>query len=320
MNDDNINDMPPAEDIFGAPDKDMPPAEDIFDMGDPGASNVRRAFSGAGESGVRADRGAGKNSLPDDFDGDYEKASYGKRAYKKVTKLRKRGGRRGMTVPKLTYSLTKPEKRRTAFFVTGIVSAVVLCAVIVMIGFFYNELIKMNSTLDGMGDFFKTMFDPNILFASFGVSAIPGILVAVFYIFIAVLLILPIVLIVYFYRFVRDIFYMSECSKEEFVRDITISDHLFALITLAVIVTAVFVTVCIFVKGAVSIVLITLIYLALIAVFGAVIAFILIERRKCKQWFDTLDEEKKRNYTEHVQALKQVKRRLKAEKDIIFRR
>ena len=51
---------------------------------------------------------------------DYEKSSYGGYAYRRVQRLRKRGEKRGIFVPALEYELTKPDKRRTAFWITAI--------------------------------------------------------------------------------------------------------------------------------------------------------------------------------------------------------
>lgn len=46
---------------------------------------------------------------------------------------------------------------------------------------------------------------------------------------------------------------------------------------------------------------------------SGLLALMIVEKTKCKKWFESLDEDKKQNYLEHVRALSQVKTRIKSD-------
>lgn len=253
-----------------------------------------------------------ENKLGDTLD--YEKTSYGSFAYKRVQRLRRKGERRGIKVPRLNYELSKPEKPRIAFWIVAIVSAVIFVGIIVGIGFFYNELIKMFSDLSGIGDFLKVVFDPDILAASFGWSAVPGILLAAVYLLIIVLFALPVIAAIYFYRFVRDAFYMAKCSKEEFAKGSIIFSRIVGIVAVLVVLTIIFVILLSYITASTAKVYMGLIFGGLAAALGGLLALIIVEKIKCGKWFETFDEEKKQNYLEHENALRRIKSRLNSEK------
>lgn len=243
---------------------------------------------------------------------DYEKSSYGKFAYKRVQRLRRKGQRRGIKVPYLGYALTKPEKPRTAFWIVAIVSAALLVAVIIGLGFVFNEFIKSVSIFDGMGDVFKALFNPDVFMLSHGLSAIPGMMIFFGYLLLIAIFALPIGAAIYFYRFVRDVFYMARCSKEEFAKGNIVSSRIFGLI-MAICITTVLLIVLLSI-GLEAKLLAGLVYAGILITLGGLLALMIVEKIKCGKWFDQLDEDKKQNYLEHERSLRRIKSRLHSEK------
>ncbi|HBN12298.1 MAG TPA: hypothetical protein DD415_01635 [Clostridiales bacterium] len=245
---------------------------------------------------------------------DYEKTSYGKFAYKRVQRLRRRGKRRGIDVPYLSYELTKPEKPRMIFIILTIASAVLLAGIIIGIGFLYNYFIKSVTIFDGIGDLFKAVFDPAAFALSAGLSAIPALMVVVAYILLFTLFLLPLGAVIYLYRFVRDVFYMANCSKEEFAKGNIISSRITGLIFAVITATVIFIALLIFMEEPNARLLAGLIYGGILVVLGGLLAVMMIEKTRCGKWFEEIDEFKKSNYLEHERALRRVKGRLKTEK------
>lgn len=247
---------------------------------------------------------------------DHEKSSYGAYAYKRVQRLRRKGKRRGIDVPPLGYDLTEPEKPRIVFWVIAIVSAVLFVGMLVGLILLYNVLIKTFSDLRGIGDFLKIVFKPAVLTASFGWSAIPGILLVAVYLLLAVLFALPIVAVVYFYRFVRDAFYMTKCSKEEFARGSIVSSRLTGLAVVLATATVLFIVLLSYISAASAKLYFGLIYGGLVLALGGLLACMAVEKVRCGKWFEGLGEDKKQNYLAHERALRKVKSRLRTEKQL----
>lgn len=245
---------------------------------------------------------------------DYEKISYGRFAYKRVQRLRRKGQRRGIEVPQLDYELTKSEKPRIAFWIVAVISVVLFVGIIVGIGLLYNELIKMFSDLSGISEFLKVVFDPAILAASFGLSAVPGILLVFVYLLIAVLFALPIIAAVYFYRFVRDAFYMAKCSKEEFAKGSIISSRILGFVIAIIVAAVIFIILLSYISASSAKLYIGLIFGGHVLALGGLLALMAIEKIKCGKWFEGLEESKRQNYLEHEKALRLVKSRLNMEK------
>lgn len=245
---------------------------------------------------------------------DYEKESYGSYAYKRVQKLRKKGRRRGINVPKLGFELTKPEKPRLAFLIAAIIACVFFAGIVACIFVLYNELITSFSDLSGIGDFLKIVFDPDILAASFGWSAIPGILLVAVYILIALLFVLPFFAAVAFLFLVRDIFFMAKCSKEEFAKGGIISSRITEFIVILVCAVLIF-AVLLYYSPAGGMLPLWLIFIGFALILGGLLALMIAEKIKCGKWFNELDEYKRQNYLEHENALRSVKRRMDAERN-----
>lgn len=245
---------------------------------------------------------------------DFEKVSYSKTAYKRVQRLRRKGRRRGIDVPYLNYELHKPEKPRTIFWIAAIISAVLLLGIFVGIGFLYNEIIKSISIFNDLGEALTALFDPETFMASAGLSAIPGMMIFLACLLLIVAIILPLCAAIYFYRFVRDVFYMANCSKEEFAKGNIISSRIFGLITVLAVAAVIFIVILIFTDTSAPKVISGLVFGGIVLVVGGLLALIIMEKTKSKKWFDTLDESNKQNYLEHEQTLRRVKRRLNNEK------
>lgn len=280
------NDLPDADDIFGSADAPTPVS-----------SNVSAEKYSDGTDSI-----------------DYEKLSYGKFAYKRVQRLRRKGKHRGIEVPVLRYALTKPDKPRIAFWIVAIVSAVLLIGIMVGIGFLYNELIKTFSIFDDMGDVFKAVLDPSAFALSAGLSAIPAMMIFLAYLLLILMFILPVVAIIYMYRFVRDSVYMAKCSKEEFAKGNIVSSRIMWLIIALAVSTVILIVIVANVSDGTALLLSGLIYGGIVVVLGGFLALTIVEKVKCSKWFDTFDEDKKQNYLAHERALRRVKSRLSREK------
>lgn len=245
---------------------------------------------------------------------DYEKTSYGKAAYRRVQRLRRKGRHRGIEVPLLEHELTKPEKPRIAFWIVAVVSAVLFVGILVGLGFLYNELIKAFSDLSGIVGFIKVMFKPDILRGSLGLSAFPAVLMIVIYLLIALLFALPFVAAIYFYRFVYNAFYMAKCSKEEFAKGSMISSRIFVLCTVLIVATILFAVLLPRISSAKAKLFMGLIFGGLFAALGGLLALMAVEKIKCGKWFASLEDGRKQNYLAHESALRRVKSRLHWEK------
>ncbi|MDE7158005.1 MAG: hypothetical protein K2N74_00355, partial [Clostridiales bacterium] len=56
------------------------------------------------------------------------------------------------------------------------------------------------------------------------------------------------------------------------------------------------------------------IFAGYVLIFGGMLALMVLEREKCKKWFESLDEEKKQNYLAHEDALRCVRRRMRSKR------
>ncbi|MCH5164924.1 MAG: hypothetical protein J1G01_00795 [Clostridiales bacterium] len=245
---------------------------------------------------------------------DYEQKSYGKIGYKRVQKLRKKGARRGIIVPKLCYELHKPEKPRVAFRVVAALAIVFLIGVMVAIGFLFNELIKMSDSFTGLGDVFKVVFNPTAFTLSLGLSVLPALVIVLAYIMLFALFLVPLCVGLYLYSFVRSSFYLAICSKEEFAKGSIVGDRIRRLAIIVIISTLIWIVGLVMIKTGAGKLFLSLGYFALIIVVGGLLAILLVEKKKNEKWFETLDEDKKRNYLEHEAALRSVKRKMRNER------
>lgn len=301
--------MDNKDDVF---DLNTPPAhDDVFDLGEQPSPLAQDDVFDLGEQPTPPKQ---DDVFDVDAPHDYELSSYGKYAYKRVQKLRRRGKRRGIDVPVLGYVLTRPQKARLPFLIIAVVSAVILVASIVGLGFLYNYIIGSTTDFKGMADVLKAVFDPKTFALSAGLSAIPGIMIVVAYILLFVMLLIPIIALIYVYRFVRDTVYMIKCSKEEFACGGIVHSRIVGLIIGLVVCTLIFAVVAYITEVKMGYAL--PVFLGIVAALGGLLALTLIERNKCKKWFDGLDEFKKQNYLAHEHGLQRVKSHLRFERNM----
>lgn len=246
---------------------------------------------------------------------DYEKLSYGKLGYKRVQRLRRKGQRRGIEVPPLGFELHKPDKPRLAFWAAAIVSIVLMVALLVGVGFLIKYAIDFfNVQFADSGGFFKTLASPEVFLVTAGLSLIPLMLIIMAYAMLLLIFLIPLFLALYCFSLARKALYLARCSKEEFAIGGFVADRIFNFIcTLAV---ATLVLIVVLAKSDVQAVKIVvgLIYAVVVIIFGGLLAIILLEKAKCKKWFEGLDEDKKENYIAHEKALRRIKSRLHLER------
>lgn len=60
--------------------------------------------------------------------------------------------------------------------------------------------------------------------------------------------------------------------------------------------------------------LVGLIYGGIVIIFGGLLALMIVEKKKCGEWFERLDEDKKENYLAHEKALRRAKSHIDMEK------
>ena len=249
----------------------------------------------------------------------YEKKSYGKSVYRRVQRLRRKAKRRGMEVPYLGYELHKPDKPRIFFWILAIISAIIFTGIVVGIGFLFAVIIMHITGMPSFGDAIGALFDSETMMHSFGLSSIGGVflilIMILLYGLIAVAFLLPLAAIFYFYRSVRDTFYMAKCSKEEFAKGNVMESRIFKLGLTLVAMTVIFILLMVYVEIPVGRVLVGVIYAGLMLAVGGLLALILLEKSKCKKWFETLDVKQQANYLAHDGGLRKIKRRKKQERD-----
>lgn len=246
---------------------------------------------------------------------DYEKISYGKIGYKRIQSLRRKGERRNIDVPKLNYELTKPEKPRIAFWIAAIVGIILFAGILVGAGFLIKFLIDFFSDFfKDSGGYFKTLLNPSLLFASQGLSIVPVMFLILAYMFLILIVALPIMVAIYCYRFGRNMLYLARCSKEEFAKGEVVIRHIMNYSGILIGTIIIFVLGLMMIKNSNAKLLTGLICGGIVLIFGGLLALIIFEKKKCGKWFKDLDEDKKQNYLAHEKALSSVKSRLGFEK------
>ncbi len=248
---------------------------------------------------------------------DYEQLSYGKLGYKRVQRLRKKGERRGIEVPKLEFELHKPDKPRIVFWIAAIVGIIVFVGILVGTGFLIKFLVDVFSEFyKDTGGLFKTLTNPGVLFVSQGISIAPLLFLIMAYLFVALIGIIPLMIALYCYYFVRNMLYVAKCSKEEFAKGERISGYIVCYIGILVAATIILIVVLSLTDAQTAKFLVGLIYGGVVIIFGGLLALMIIERQKCKKWFEGLNEDNKQNFLEHDKALRLVKSHLNLERQL----
>lgn len=250
----------------------------------------------------------------------YEQISYGKYGYKRIQRLRRKGRRRGLEIPTLNYELTRPEKPRVVFLIAAIITLIIFLGLMVGAGFLIKFGVDFFSVqFKDSGGFFKTLLNPQAVIASLGLSIVPVLLIVLAYIMMILILLIPIFLVLYCYRLIRNAFYMAQCSKEEFAKSEFVGKHISAFAIILVIATVLLIVVLIRGEAPALKLVVGLVYLGVVIIFGGMLALMIVERRKCKTWFDSLDEGKKQNYLAHEEGIRRVKKRLQRERNYLTR-
>ena len=264
-------------------------------------------FNGNGAAGNNVPQSTTGNTNTEDVD--YEKLSYSKLSYKRVQRLRRRAKRRGVEVPKLEYPLTKPDKPRILFWIMAIISAILYLGIVVGVGYLADALItSINGS--GLGEFIKNITKPEFVLLSLGIpTTVSLIFIIIIYSLIVLLLLAAVLFVIYAFRFVRESFYMATCSKEEFAKGSIITGRILRYTVIIVLVTVLLIVG--LVRGPSDDVIVKVIsgvlYGVLLLVLGGPLLLMVLERRKCKKWFEAQPEEKKRNYIEHDRGLSGAK-------------
>lgn len=254
---------------------------------------------------------------------DYEKLSYGKIAYKRVQRLRRKGRRYGIDVPCLNYALTKPERPRILFWIMAIISAILYAGILVGVGFFLDALISsLSESGSGLRDFMAHITKPEFVLLSLGLPTTLGIFFVVcLYAFIIAFATIAVLFALYAFTFVRESFYMAICSKEEFAKGEVILKRIIGYSVILILATVLLIVG--LVRGPSDEVVVKIIsgvlYGAVVLAFSGPLVLMILERRKCKKWFESLDEDKKKNYLAHESALSTVRHHSRRSNFIWFR-
>ena len=132
-------------------------------------------------------------------------------------RIRQKGLQHGVSVPKLKYQLTKPDKPRLSMIIMGILASIVFVGVVILgIGLF-AVLAKVNMAFN-VWELLANLFTPTKIVGTLGLSVLGGIGIVLFYVLLLILIALPIVAIVCMYKFVRTLFALSKANKEEFAK------------------------------------------------------------------------------------------------------
>ena len=245
----------------------------------------------------------------------YEKLSYGKAVFRRVERWRRKAKRRGIEVPYLDYELHKPEKPRILFWILAIISAIIFVGIIGGIIGFYIMIMPVIMDISDVGEAFRAFFKPEILAVSLGASVLPAFLIILVYIMFGLLMLLPILLACYFYNVVFETFYLAKCSKEEFARGNIISGRIKNYCIALIATTIIFIVLVVYVKVPAGRAVLGVVYAGLMLMIGGLLALILLERKKCNQWFETLDMKQKQSFLAHDSGIRKIKRRKKQERD-----
>ena len=299
------------DDLFEPNDEEQ--NDGFFDTDDEQPQTQSDGFFDAGEPSTKP------LTYPPDDPTYYEKLSYGKSVYRRVQRWRRRAARRGMEIPYLAYELHKPDKPRIFFWILAIISAIIFAGIVVGIGALYVVVIKNVTGMPDFGSALSTLFDKETLLKSGTLSGLAGffliIVMILLYTLLIAVMIIPFAAAFYFYISVRDTFYMAKCSKEEFAEGNVIGSRIFKLGAILVALTIMFIVGMVYVEIPVGKTILGILYAALMLALGGLLALILLERHKCKKWFETLDTRQQQNYLAHDQGIRKIKRRKKKERD-----
>lgn len=247
---------------------------------------------------------------------DIERQSYSKYMLKRVQKLRKKGLHYGVTVPKLNYVLDKPEKERTIFKICAYVLFALagLMAVATIAMYAVTHIFSVISqVISASGE----LVFGEWLEKTFGITGFLGIGLFFSIFILIILVLLPIYVIYKTIRLARKNLALATVSKQEMAQGYEISWYLTSLIIFAILALGLGVFGLVKNMQSSTFGLIFVIFCLILAILFAVFfVFLLKERSKEKQWFQTLPQEKQQDFISHNKSLRQVKFRRSLSKRI----
>lgn len=238
---------------------------------------------------------------------DIEKNSYSKYMYKKLVKARKKGLQYGVTIPPLKYELEKPEKPRKVFLIAGY--TLLGFTIALFIGFIIMYIVSgvfpmFLDMIRGTSNVYsKELFEKSLGLTSFGAISLTWL-----YVVIVILLLLPIGIIMGLVKGVIKNFAFSKISKQEMAKGFEISRYINMLIIsmfLSLIIGVLFIVEGL-VKGGLGI-FITIMSFVIFVWCLILLTFIKKERKREKEWFNNLSEEKQQDFLNQNNAVKKYK-------------
>lgn len=238
---------------------------------------------------------------------DIEKQSYSKYMYKKLQKARKKGKQYGVDVPKLNYTLDKPEKPRKLFQIIGysMLALTILVAVGFIVAYIVSGIFPMFAELISGT---VSVYSKETLGKSLGLSGIASLAVTWIYVLIIILLLIPIALVWLLVKFTIKNLSFINLSKQEMAKGFEVKRYLLGLYimmgaSLALVILFAFEGL---LNGGLGIFIIVL-SIVMFATCLVISIFITKERKKEQVWFNNLEIEKQQDFINQNNSIKKIK-------------
>lgn len=238
---------------------------------------------------------------------DIEKQSYSKYMYKKLQKARKKGKQYGVDVPKLNYTLDKPEKPRKLFQIIGysMLALTILVAVGFIVAYIVSGIFPMFAELISGT---VSVYSKETLGKSLGLSGVASLAVTWIYVLIIILLLIPIALVWLLVKFTIKNLSFINLSKQEMGKGFEVKRYLLGLyimmgVSLALVILFAFEGL---LKGGLGIFIIVL-SIVMFATCLVISIFITKERKKEQVWFNNLEIEKQQDFINQNNSIKKIK-------------
>lgn len=240
-----------------------------------------------------------------------ELESYGKLGYKRLKRLRKKALDHSITVPELKYKLERPTRPRGLLLAAAIICLVLLASCTGLFVYFAtcNKLVSNLIELINLG---SSTLSKEAIAASLGFSSLASAGAAVLVICALLVLIFPIMFLIYFALFTRDTFNLAFSSKQELAKGYMTYLCFYKLAFSAIvmiILNFVFITF-INIDASTKQLLTILSIIVLSLSFIAILALLIIERTKCKKWYNSqLSDDEKSDFEAQNSALLKLRRK-----------
>lgn len=238
---------------------------------------------------------------------DIEKQSYSKYMYKKLQKARKKGKQYGVDVPKLNYTLDKPEKPRKLFQIIGysMLALTILVAVGFIVAYIVSGIFPMFAELISGT---VSVYSKETLGKSLGLSGVASLAVTWIYVLIIILLLIPIAVVWLLVKFTIKNLSFINLSKQEMAKGFEVKRYLLGLyimmgVSLALVILFAFEGL---LNGGLGIFIIVL-SIIMFATCLVISIFITKERKKEQVWFNNLEIEKQQDFINQNNSIKKIK-------------